>query len=486
MKKSYLIVGVLVVIAALLFLKGRGAKDGGDVAALTAKVEEGPLLIAVRASGEIRAKTSSKVIPGIKRLGENVSFLVPEGSHVTNGQIVAKLSTDNMDQKILDQELKVADAEGKLLAAKTDVEVQILDNATAMTTAVAAVESANLTLRKFLEGDMPTQVKTAELKVATAASEYERGVKKFAESEQILKQGFITEDQLEEERIKLETARVEKETTVDDLRTLKKYALPLKEAEARNAQIKADSDLEKTHKKNDVKLQTAQLAMEQARAILTKSTNDLAQLREDLLAYNVKSPSDGIVTYGDAEASWRRGEIQVGMTLQPGEVLMTIPDMATLQAVVDVPEADIPKVKAGQQVTINVEAVANKSFKGKVERVAEIANPGGWLESSVKMFKVNIALDQTQDMRPGFSCDAEILIETLQKVMFVPVQAVFSEGDQFVVYVDSTLGPVRTPVKIGKASMTSVEIVSGLKKDQSVLLSKPSKKKDGEDPDRKS
>ena len=47
----------------------------------------------------------------------------------------------------------------------------------------------------------PTQIKTAELKASTAASEFERSTKKFAESQQILKQGFITEDQLDEERI---------------------------------------------------------------------------------------------------------------------------------------------------------------------------------------------------------------------------------------------------------------------------------------------
>lgn len=478
MKKIYFIIGAVLVAAALLLYKGCGAEEAGQEAAMTAVVEEGPLLITVRAAGEIRAKTSSKVVPGSKR-PENVEFLVPEGSRVTNGQLVAKLSTTDMERKILDAELKVADADGKSLAAKTDYEVQILDNSAAITAAVQAVQSADLTLRKFLEGDTPTQVKTAELKVSTAASEYERGVKKFAESQQILKQGFITEDQLEEERIKLETAKVEKETTVDELETLKLYTLPLKEAEARSAKIKADTDLEKTKKKNEVKIQTALLAMEQAKAVLAKATNDLGQLRSDILLYEVRSPSGGIVTYGDAEASWRRSEIQVGMTLQPGEVLMTIPDMASLQAVVDVPESDIPKVKLDQPVTITIEAVAHKSFKGKVERVAEIANPGGFLESAVKMFKVHVSLDSTVDMRPGFSCDAEILIETMPKVLTAPIQAVFSEGDEFVAYVDSALGPVRTPVKVGKSSITRVEIISGLKKGQSVLLSKPAGQKNG-------
>lgn len=473
--KKKLVMGAVVLAAALAVLavvQARKPRTDGRTLSVTARVEKGPLLITVRASGEIRARRSNRVVPGAKR-SENVEFLVAEGSRVTNGQIVARLSTTDMERKILDAELKVADADGKLLSASTDCEVQILDNQAAMTTAVQAVQSAELSVKKFVEGDMPMQVKTAELKVSTTASEYERGIKKFAESKEILKQGFITEDQLEEERIKLETAKVEKETAVDELRTLKLYTLPLKEAEALNAKIKADTDLEKTRKKNAVKLQTAQLAMEQARAVLSKATNDLAEMRQDILAYEVKSPSDGIVTYGDPERSWRRSEIQVGMTLMPGEVLLTIPDMSSLQAVVDVPESDIPKVKVGQPVTLTVEAITHQTFSGTVDRVSEIADPGGFLESAVKMFKVYVAVDSIADMRPGFSCDAEILIETLPSALTVPIQAVFSEGEELVVYIDSALGPVRTPVQVGKSSITRVEIKAGLQAGQLVLLSSP-------------
>lgn len=469
---KFIVSGIAVVLVSAAFFWPRGGGELRDDAVLTAEVQEGPLLITVHASGEIRSKTSSKIIPGIKR-PENVAWLIAEGTRVTNGQLIGQFSTEEMGRKILDAEFKVSDAETKLLSARTDYEVQQLDNAAAITAAMQAVQSAELTLRKVTEGDSPTQLKTAELKARTAAIEHERSVKKFAESEQILKQGFITADQLEEERIALEKARVDKEITVDDLNTLKLYTIPLKEADARAAKIKADTDLEKTKKKNDVKIQTAFMAMETARIVLGKSTNDLHELRTVLQNYDVKSPSEGIVTYGDPDASWRRSEVQVGMTLQPGEVLMTIPDMGSLQAVVDVPEADIPKVKVGQQASVNIEAIAHRTFKGRVDRVAEIANPGGFLEAAVKQFKVNVVLDNTTDLRPGFSADVEILIETLPSVVHVPVQAVHNEGGDFIAWVDSALGPVRTPVSVGKSSITHVEILGGLKKGQRVLLSKP-------------
>jgi hypothetical protein len=124
---------------------------------------------------------------------------------------------------------------------------------------------------------------------------------------------------------------------------------------------------------------------------------------------------------------------------------------------------------------LSIEAVAGRSFNGKVERVAEVANPGGWLESAVKEFKVHIALEQPGVMRPGFSCDSEILIETVPKALLLPVQAVFREGDDFAVYFDGATGAARQKVKVGRSSMTHVEIVEGVKKGQKVLLVRPAK-----------
>ena len=161
---------------------------------------------------------------------------------------------------------------------------------------------------------------------------------------------------------------------------------------------------------------------------------------------------------------------------------MTIPDMSALWAVVDVPEADIHKVRVGQTASLSVEAAAGKAFNGKVERVAEVANPGGWLESAVKEFKVHVAMEQAGEMRPGFSCDAEILIDTVPKALQLPVQAVFREGEDFVVYLDGTTGPARQKVKIGRSSMTHVEILEGVKKGQRVLLARPAKNAEGKAP----
>ena len=476
-------VGAVVAIVAVGLWQCRGpARAGADgPAALTAPVTSGPMLITVRASGEVRARLASKVIPQIKR-DETVNFLVPEGTHVASNDVVARLATDEIDRRILDAETKLADAESKELAARTDVEIQLLDNATTVAVASQTVRSAKLELEKFSQGDSPMDRRKAQLKVETTASEAERSKKRYAEAKQLLEQGFITEDQVEEERIKMETSRVDSETAQQELKSLHDYELPLKEATARNAQAKADAELEKALKTSSVQLATKKQAHEAAQRLREKARQDLDQLKEDRVAYDVKSPTDGIVTYGDVDNPWHRNEVQVGMKLSPGEVLLTIPDMSRLQAVVDVPEADVHKVAVGQRVTITVEAMSGRTFAGAVERVAEVANPSGWLESAVKEFRVTILLDDAAGLRPGFSCEAEIVVDSLPNAVQVPVQAVSRDGVEYVAYRPPGGAADRTVVTVGKSSTTHVQILSGLKAGQSVLLVRPPAKSEEKKP----
>jgi HlyD family secretion protein len=69
-------------------------------------------------------------------------------------------------------------------------------------------------------------------------------------------------------------------------------------------------------------------------------------------------------------------------------------------------------------------------------------------------------------------CASEILIGRVENAIAVPVQAVFTEGDQRFCYVETLAGLEKKPVKIGRASETYVEILSGLEGDERVLLRK--------------
>jgi RND family efflux transporter MFP subunit len=462
----------MLVLFLLLRACGRGDGDGAAGLARTATVEQGPLVVTVRASGEVLSRDANKIIPRIKR-GSMVSFLVPEGTRVVRDEVIARFAAEEIDRRLADAEVALADRELAVVSAQTDLEIQLLDNANALALAGQAVADAELELKKFTEGDVIKDQRAAELKIQTTVSSRERSVRKHAEAQELLARGFITEDQVEEERIAMETAAVDAETAHLELRILGEYDLPLRRNKTESALDKARTELEKTTKKNEVQERNKRQALDNALRARDRAAADLEDLRKEREGYDVRAPIDGVVNYGDPNNPWRRGEIQVGVTMNPGEVLVTIPDMTAMEAHVNVSEADVDRVKAGQTAQVYVEAMGRKTFDGEVARVAEVANAGGWISSDVKEFKVQITIEDGDGLRPGFSCDAVITVDTVPEALLLPVQAVFRDGDRWVVYRGAGENPEAVPVKIGRSSATHVQLVEGLSRGDKVLLMPP-------------
>lgn len=458
------------VLAVALLIRSCG-RDG-DAAApdgVYAAVEQGAMKVTVRASGEVLSREANRIIPRIKR-SVQVSFMVPEGSRVAKDDVMARFAPDEIDQRISEAEATLADRELLVVSARTDLEIQDLENANALKIAEQAVSDAELELKKFTEGDEPKDIRAAELKIATSESERDRTVRKHTEAKGLLKEGFITEDQVEEERIAMETAAVDAETAILELRILHEYDLPLRRNKVLSNLEKARTELEKTLKKNEVQGQNKRQALDTAIRSRDRAVLDLDALRKERADFEVRAPIGGVVNYGDPDNQWRRGDIQVGMNLNPGEVLFTLPDMSAMMANVNVPEADVDKVKAGQAASVYIEAMGRRTFTGEVVRVAEVANPSGWMSADVKEFKVEISLPGGEGLRPGFSCEAEIVVDQLAETLLLPIQAVFRDGDGWVVYKGTPADAEKKPVTIGRISVTHVEVLDGLKKGERVLL----------------
>ncbi len=456
-------------VVFFLFRACSGGDKADSVESLYAAVEQGPLVVSVRASGEVLSREANRIIPKIKRSAQ-VSFLVPEGTRVKKDDVIAMFSSDDIDQRVNEAEAILAERELQVVSAKTDLEIQVLDNANTLKLAEQAVADAEMELKKFSEGDEPKDIRNAELKITTSQSQRDRTIRKHAEATELLKEGFITEDQVEEERMAMETAEVEAETARLELDILNEYDLPLRRNKAITTLDKAKTELEKTVKKNEVQGQSKQQAYDTAVRARDRAKLELESLRKEREDYELRAPIDGVVNYGDPGNQWRRGEVQVGMNLNPGEVLITIPDMSSMMANVNVPEADVDKIKAGQLATVFIEAMDRRTFPGAVVRVSEVANPGGWMSSDVKEFKVEISLPGGAGLRPGFSCNAEITVDQIAEALLLPIQAVFRNGEEWVVYRGNTGNQEMRPVKVGRISVTHVEILEGLKKGDRVLL----------------
>ena len=85
-------------------------------------------------------------------------------------------------------------------------------------------------------------------------------------------------------------------------------------------------------------------------------------------------------------------------------------------------------------------------------------------------------------MRPGMSCAVEILIEELADAIYVPVQAVFRDGDDNFSFVAARGGVERRKVRVGRFTESWVHVVEGLAQGETVLMSAPAGFEEAEEP----
>jgi RND family efflux transporter MFP subunit len=431
------------------------------------------LRVTIKANGEIQASNSTRIIPAIRRWG-TIEFAIPEGQRVRKGETIARINTDEIDRLLKDTELRVSEQQVRFDSARTELEVQEMETAVSLRQAQQDVQSAEKELDKHRKADEVLETRSAQVKIETTRRQLARLERRAVEIAALLKDGFVTEDQVEQEQIAMQEARLAAETAVAEINVLTNYNLPLREARLATALDKAQTEIEKRRKTTAALQRQKQQAVEAATQQLERHKSDLAQYKEEMNACVVTAPSDGLVTYADPNQPWRRSEVQVGGKVSPGQVLMTIPDLSNVKAVVNIPEADATRVATGQPVLVTVDAAANQSFTGDVAKVAEVANVQGWWKADVKEYTADVSLPGVKTLKPGLSCAAEIHVETVENALCVPVQAVFRRDKAFVVYVMENGIAREVQVKTGQSSETHVQITDGIKAGDVVTLVKPS------------
>jgi len=310
---------------------------------------------------------------------------------------------------------------------------------------------------------------------------------------------------LEASRTAVEQARVGLSLAKQNLarqQELWKDGLTTKEALERAENDLAAREAELKSRQQEIQTREEQIKQEQA---------SLATTKYNLNQVIISSPMDGLVTRRNIE----EGETAVVGTMNnAGTVLLTIADMSVLEAEVEVDETDIPNVQLGQLAKVTIDAVPDQEFKGRVTEIGNSPTQTATQTTGQRQattFTVVVTIeDKVPDVRPGFTCTAEITTDTRANVVAVPIQALtvrellFNQSGELVreppppppsrfsreppprpapaepppgherketegVFLLQGQRAVFTPVKIGVAGEQYFEVLSGLKAGDRVL-----------------
>ncbi len=222
---------------------------------------------------------------------------------------------------------------------------------------------------------------------------------------------------LEQSKVSLQSGRAQLDNARQNLKRQQELwtaGLTTRETlERTEAEVEVrESDL----KAREQEIKTRETQLNQQQAGLASSRHTLAQVRFD-------APFDGIVTRRNVE----EGEnVVVGTMNNAGTVLLTVADMSVIEAEVEVDETDVPFVQMGQIARIEIDAIPDRVFTGRVTEIGNspIQAAGTGTSTTATNFKVTITIEgQIPEVRPGFTCTAEITTATRQKAVSVPIQS---------------------------------------------------------------
>ena len=198
---------------------------------------------------------------------------------------------------------------------------------------------------------------------------------------------------------------------------------------------KAASDLERTRKLfkqghlTHQEVETAETNYEVSVAIHEAALHQIAQheanlrsARHNLEEVTITAAMDGVITRLNVE----EGESAImGTTNIPGTVLLTIADLSTIEAEVEVDETEVVHINLGDSARVTLDSFPDTSYAGVV---TEVGNSPILSASTAGMqgvdFKVVITLtDEIDIVRPGLSADADITVAKRDSVLCIPIQS---------------------------------------------------------------
>ena len=213
-----------------------------------------------------------------------------------------------------------------------------------------------------------------------------------------------------------------------------------------------------------------------SRARVAEASANVAQARaaveraeEELANATIKAPIRATVLTRDLEVG-----SPVSSILNLGAnatLIMTLGDIDNVFVRGRVDEADIGRVRLGQQARITTETFRDRVFEGRVTQISPI----GVERDNVTTFEVEVSIDNAaKELKANMTANAEIILEELSNSLLVPEGAVTYDNQRnaSVDVADAAArnGRRRVPIKVGIGNGTKIQVLEGLKAGDKVVI----------------
>lgn len=188
--------------------------------------------------------------------------------------------------------------------------------------------------------------------------------------------------------------------------------------------VLTNSDLTDALKSANQSYNEAKMSLSDSNNSLENAQSSLEDKIEAAEDYVVTSPISGIVLSKD----YTKGDTVSGNN---ATIMMVVADVSKMKFTIDVDELDIAKVELGQTVQVTADALENESITGVITSVSN----SGTASNGVTNYPVEVTIDEPGDLMPGMNVSAEIVTDSAENVLCLPLTAVEHFGGKYYVTV---------------------------------------------------
>jgi RND family efflux transporter MFP subunit len=243
----------------------------------------------------------------------------------------------------------------------------------------------------------------------------------------------------------------------------------LKVADAEEKQKEAEAKLKADRSSAGADLAGKKQKLDQAKFQVQQDESSLATL-------TLRAPLDGVVAL---QNHWQpqggSTPFKPGDRAWPGVAIAELPDATSLKISARVEEAERGQLKAGQSVSVRVDALPDRSFEGHLEAISPTASMdfnAGW--PFPRDFSVDVSLAESDPrLTPGMGATVRVAVAKIPDGIVIPVTAMFRKAGRTVTYVRRGSKFEETQVEVARQSGSEVLIAKGLKPGEQLALKDP-------------
>jgi RND family efflux transporter MFP subunit len=366
--------------------------------------------------------------------------IVPEGTSVQKGDVLAGLDSSGLKEELTDQQITCTLAEASVVKAKNDL------------------ESAQIALDEYNEGICFERRQTLGNRVITQTEILRQAQRTLRLTQDLSRQGFTTSLQVEVDRYAAEEAQVGLKLAQTELNCLETYTRPRTVVELQSAINVAEA-----------RYQTEQSNYELALA-------KLQELKEQIKKCEIRAPLAGKVVYANKVGMNIRGPqiiIEPGAMVRDGQTIVRLPNPESMQVKVLIEEENLTLVCRGQPARFTMDALPGIELIGHVSRVNDYPEPAldpRW-SAGTREFEATVTIhDPTEDLRPGMSVEVRICVNHIDDQLQVPKTALVRRGSDRYCLLRRGSSLEAAKVKVGPSNGKFTVIEEGLEEDDLVVL----------------